>query len=360
MTELLDLTKRGPPGVVPRHVVDGVKRQSSPPRVRLVEESQPKEGSYGSSCKCGLDRSPASAVCGSRRRWGDDHGGGARRRLLRQTASSGSTVGVEARPCATARAGRIARPGGRRRGRAGDPARAGGASRGAARDRLGARGRSLDRARRPASPRPLAARDTAGREEVVRYERARPGELVHVDIKKLGRIMRPGHRVTGDRSQRAKGKAGWQYLYVAIDDHSRLGFAAVHPDETRRLARSPSSPSSSASTARTASRVERVLTDNGTCFKRRWARRLRGSRHHRQEDARPTARRPTARPSASSARCSSAGHTPTPTSTNQSDWLHSPQRSTSTIASVPTAPSEASHRYSASTTSLGHTSRGLM
>jgi hypothetical protein len=66
----------------------------------------------------------------------------------------------------------------------------------------------------------------------VRYERQRPGELVHVDVKKLGRIVRPGHRVTGDRSQRAKGKAGWQYVFAAIDDASRLGFARIYPDET--------------------------------------------------------------------------------------------------------------------------------
>src|SRR5438874_6853358 len=50
------------------------------------------------------------------------------------------------------------------------------------------------------------------RGEIVRYERERLGELVHVDCKKLGRIIRPGHRVTGDRSARAKGRAGWQYL----------------------------------------------------------------------------------------------------------------------------------------------------
>ena len=107
-------------------------------------------------------------------------------------------------------------------------------------------------------------------EEVVRYERSAPGELVHVDIKKLGRIVTPGHRVTGDRRGRAKGRAGWQYLYVAIDDHSRLGFARVYPDETAeqaigfldeliRFYRSHGIE------------VERVLTDNGTCFKRRWA-----------------------------------------------------------------------------------------
>jgi len=58
-------------------------------------------------------------------------------------------------------------------------------------------------------------------EEVVRYERASPGELVHVDVKKLGRILRPGHRVTGDRRGQAKGRAGWQHLFDAIDDHSR-------------------------------------------------------------------------------------------------------------------------------------------
>src|SRR5262245_14247384 len=51
------------------------------------------------------------------------------------------------------------------------------------------------------------------RGEIVRYQRERPGELVHVDVKKLGRILVPGHRVTGDRSQRAKGLAGWQYLF---------------------------------------------------------------------------------------------------------------------------------------------------
>ena len=107
------------------------------------------------------------------------------------------------------------------------------------------------------------------REPVIRYERRSPGELVHVDIKKLSRIVRPGHRVTGDRSRRAEG-AGWQYLYVAIDDHSRLGFASVHADETAdsalaflaHLVRFYDSHGI---------RVERVLTDNGSCFKRRWA-----------------------------------------------------------------------------------------
>ena len=107
------------------------------------------------------------------------------------------------------------------------------------------------------------------REQIVRYERSRPGELVHVDIKKLSRIVRPGHRVTGDRSRRSPG-AGWQYLYVAIDDHSRLGFAAVHPDETADSALAFLEELVAFYRSHGIV-IERVLTDNGTCFKRRWA-----------------------------------------------------------------------------------------
>jgi transposase InsO family protein len=107
------------------------------------------------------------------------------------------------------------------------------------------------------------------RSEIVRYERERAGELVHIDCKKLGRIVAPGHRVTGDRSKRARGKAGWIYLFVAIDDHSRLGYARLYPDETA---------ASALAFLRACERfyrehgirIERVLTDNGACFKRRW------------------------------------------------------------------------------------------
>jgi transposase InsO family protein len=107
-------------------------------------------------------------------------------------------------------------------------------------------------------------------EPIVRYERERAGELVHIDAKKLGRIIVPGHRVTGNRSQRASGKAGWQYLFVAIDDASRLGFAALYPDET-----ADSALAFLDELVRFYRRhgvgVERVLTDNGKCFKRRWS-----------------------------------------------------------------------------------------
>ena len=66
---------------------------------------------------------------------------------------------------------------------------------------------------------------------VRRYERERPGELLHLDVKKLARFQRPGHRVTGNRRQSTPG-AGWEYLHVGVDDHSRVGFAQFHPDET--------------------------------------------------------------------------------------------------------------------------------
>jgi transposase len=64
----------------------------------------------------------------------------------------------------------------------------------------------------------------------VRDERPTPGELAHVDVKKLGRIERPGHRVHGDRTTRVRG-AGWEFLHVCVDDCTRLAYAEVLPDE---------------------------------------------------------------------------------------------------------------------------------
>jgi len=66
---------------------------------------------------------------------------------------------------------------------------------------------------------------------VRRYERRVPGALVHLDIKKLGRIGQVGHRIHGNRARRMRG-IGWEYLHVAIDDHSRVAYAAILPDET--------------------------------------------------------------------------------------------------------------------------------
>lgn len=69
-------------------------------------------------------------------------------------------------------------------------------------------------------------------EPVQRYEHDAPGDLLHIDTKKLGRIVRPSHRVTGNRRDGVDG-AGWETLFVAIDSHARIAFTAIHPDEKR-------------------------------------------------------------------------------------------------------------------------------
>jgi len=63
-----------------------------------------------------------------------------------------------------------------------------------------------------------------------RYERARPGELLHIDVKKLGKIGRPGHRVNGDRRTRSRG-IGWEYVHICVDDATRLAYVEVLADE---------------------------------------------------------------------------------------------------------------------------------
>jgi len=115
-----------------------------------------------------------------------------------------------------------------------------------------------------------------GLEQPVRYERSRPGELVHIDVKKLARIQGgAGHRVTGapkhyqptvtDRDGKQRRTVGFEYVHIAIDDHSRLAYAEVLPDEKALTA---------AAFLRRAVRfyrrygitVERVLTDNGPAY----------------------------------------------------------------------------------------------
>ena len=71
-------------------------------------------------------------------------------------------------------------------------------------------------------------------EPVRRYERAAPGELIHIDIKKLGKFDRVGHRITGDRTGQSRTRGiGWEYLHLAVDDHSRLAYSEILPDEKR-------------------------------------------------------------------------------------------------------------------------------
>jgi transposase InsO family protein len=113
-------------------------------------------------------------------------------------------------------------------------------------------------------------------EPVRRYERAAPGEIIHIDIKKLGKFNRIGHRITGDRTGQSNTRGvGWEYVHLAIDDHSRLAYSEILPDEKRasclrflfnalRFFRS------------LGVNVQRVMTDNGVSFRSfRYAKALR-------------------------------------------------------------------------------------
>jgi transposase InsO family protein len=107
--------------------------------------------------------------------------------------------------------------------------------------------------------------DLEPREPVLRYEHVAPGELLHIDTKKLGRIVRPSHRVTGNRRDTVEG-AGWEMLFVAIDDHARLAFTAMHPDETKEQA-TAFLRNAVAYYAKLGVTVKRLLTDNGAPFR---------------------------------------------------------------------------------------------
>jgi transposase InsO family protein len=117
-----------------------------------------------------------------------------------------------------------------------------------------------------------------GLEQPVRYERSRPGELVHLDVKKLGRIVGgAGKRwrdngyqhYTGsytDAAGRVHAKAGWEYVHIAVDDYSRLAYAEVLPDEKAATA-AGFLCRAVAFYRRYGIRVERVLSDNGSAYR---------------------------------------------------------------------------------------------
>ena len=134
-----------------------------------------------------------------------------------------------------------------------------------------------------------------GLEPAQRYERARPGELIHIDVKKLGRIARPGHRVLGQQGRAAKGHhlrryvQGWEFVHVAIDDATRLAYVEVLADEKAITAigflrRAVQHYATYGIT------VERLITDNGSAYRstvHAIACRALGIRHLRTRPYRP-------------------------------------------------------------------------
>ena len=104
---------------------------------------------------------------------------------------------------------------------------------------------------------------------IVRYEYGEPGGLIHIDIKKLGRFERIGHRITGKRTANASSRAsGWEFVHVCIDDNSRVAFSQVLIDEKKESAVA-FLIAAAAYYARLGVTVRRVMTDNGSCYRSR-------------------------------------------------------------------------------------------
>ena len=101
---------------------------------------------------------------------------------------------------------------------------------------------------------------------VRRCEREHPGDLIHFDIKKLARIVRTGHRITGDRQHDHTPGAGWEFLHISIDDHSRLAFAQLLPDETAQSAIA-FLHAALAFFKRHGIQAQRIYSDNGSCYR---------------------------------------------------------------------------------------------
>ena len=111
-------------------------------------------------------------------------------------------------------------------------------------------------------------RDLEPAEPIRRYEREHPGELIHIDIKKLGRFAKPGHKVTRTREGCRNQGAGWEYVHVCIDDASRIAFSQIKPDERKRSAVA-FLKAAVAYYARLGVTVTQVMTDNGSCYRAR-------------------------------------------------------------------------------------------
>ena len=110
-------------------------------------------------------------------------------------------------------------------------------------------------------------RDLEPAEPVRRYERKNPGEILHLDIKKLGKFNKVGHRITGNRHGQSNSRGvGWEFVHVAIDDHSRLAFSQVLESERKECAMA-FLKAAVAWYKHLGIKIERVMTDNGSCYR---------------------------------------------------------------------------------------------
>jgi transposase InsO family protein len=110
-------------------------------------------------------------------------------------------------------------------------------------------------------------RDLEPAEAVIRYERKKPGDMIHLDIKKLGRFERVGHRITGDRTGQSNSRGiGWEFVHVCIDDNSRISFSRIFPDE-KAVSAMAFLKAAMAYYKSLGVSVTWVMTDNGSCYK---------------------------------------------------------------------------------------------
>ena len=106
-------------------------------------------------------------------------------------------------------------------------------------------------------------------EPVRRYERAAPGEMIHIDIKKLGRFNKIGHRIIGDRTGQSNSRGvGWEFVHVCIDDRSRVAFSRIMRDEKKESAVAFLEAALGYYKSLGVT-VERVMTDKGACYRSR-------------------------------------------------------------------------------------------
>jgi hypothetical protein len=194
--------------------------------------------------------------------------------------------------------------------------------------------------------------ERAPRPPANRYEYAAPGELVHLDAKKLGRFWQIGKHVLGGK--RRNPNAGWQHAHVAVDDHSRWGLVELRPREdaescTAFLA------SVIGSYAEQGITIRRVLTDNGAGYRSRRFRALLTTHGIRHIQTSPTRPAPTAKPKRSSASCNGNGHTPSSTPPPATAPAPCPAGSGGTTSTDHTAASAATHPSAASHTLRGPT-----
>jgi transposase len=176
---------------------------------------------------------------------------------------------------------------------------------------------------------------------VVRYEHRRPGSLIHFDIKRLARIVQPGHRIHGDRTRKTAG-AGYEYLHIAIDDHSRIAFAAILPSQTGASAQL-FFHMTRAHFSRFGFSVRRVLTTTAPATKTTASASCSTASMSSTGLRAPTPRAPTARRNASSRPCLENGLTHAPTKPHWNATNNSTHGSMTTTSTDPMTASNSTH-----------------